>query len=715
MNSALLRPSNDETSNNNMFGKFRGFTLKPLPSPGTNHFGATNVAFVHPVTKITTDENDTSKVHPVRSAPPVPKPLSIAVQKNGINNNSIKSIAHNNGINNLKNGFNNVVSNSVAPALPPLNPGSTARPIISSPILEASTCDRKELQSPLKNSNGKMPTRAAPDVPTIDVTELPQVEVLINPVSKEKKTKESTLNRITSFLKKDEKTSEVNKSNNKINKISIDKSKLKNIEISSPIPIVDDSSDSEQLESQRTQIARAQSMRDTNMNSMKRTNITTFGSMRDGSKRPPSMVVNSRPTMPPPRPPAPPILTGLKINGMPGYQNPPPPKKVAFNEYDDCEASEAPLARISEDNSPNSPDNIYSVIDESPAPTPNQLLSPPHTSTSGSTESMGGLLSEIVNEIQHRNFDSIYIASTLKKKKKKADKSDDEPSYVNTSEFDETSSEDEYADSKMKSNASTTSSGYLRPSAINTVTPIARVAPSKPETNHVNLSSFKNYKNDKDSKPPDISAITFKGPVTSKKYDEVPKEVTQPKPAPVSYKPYHSTVNRTGSSYSSFKGSSAGKKDNNIDISDNKKKSLTNGISVVAPNLKNSTVAVKTNGTSTASVAITTTPTTKTASGKIGKNNTESAAVKPVIAAIHKPKPSAKPTISNKSKIDSDKIKTKPSDIKSSDVNGKIPLNSSNSNGSTNSNSKFLNAAARPLPGKVSNVASLQQKFENKS
>jgi hypothetical protein len=188
--------------------------------------------------------------------------------------------------------------------------------------------------------------------------------------------------------------------------------------------------------------------------------------------------------------------------------------------YDDC-------ADAGDEKITASTDNIYSVIEESPSP-PN-LLSPPVTSSSGSSESMG-LLGEIVNEIENRNFDSIYI-TTLKrdKSKEKAGDTDDEPTYVNTSEMDE-SQED--AEQEHDEDKSTTSSGYLRPSAINT--PVARVAPSAaaamPTIPTTNLSSFK-----PSNTAPNIAAISFEGPMASE-----PKKMA----GPTVYKPYHNTVNR---------------------------------------------------------------------------------------------------------------------------------------------------------------------------
>lgn len=533
MNSALLRTtstspidpnaaaaaSEPSMLNNNMFGHFKGFTLKPLPNSRALPAGATNVAFVHPVAKTVEDQG----VHgvPNRSAPPVPKPPQPNVPP--------------------------MVANA-APALPPFNPGSTARPLISSPILEASTCSAKELISPLRHNaekySDKHPVRQAPAPPPVAFTVLsqarPEVISAKEPPIRDKKITgkpNSTIQRIASFLKKEDKAP-------KVKPMSLDKDKLKNIEISSPIS-TSDLSDSEPT-SERSYISRTQSMREPSLTTdvVKRVNIPTFGSMRypGGSKRPGSVVGSSRPkSPPPPRPPAPPSITNMKIPGVPGYQNPPAPKKVAFsNEYDDCEAVEAaPLAKITEDISPTHSDNIYSVIDEYQRPKA-VIKSPKPVPLSSGGGGMG-LLGEICNEIENRNLDSIYSVSTLNRKKGATPET--HAPYVNTAEINDYG-ESEYTN--MKSNASTTSSGYLRPSAINA--PVARVAPvNKPVTETPpnkpignNLSSFRRKSDDVDqAKPIPVSMAVKPVNKTAGQIDKPPiatksviSATTVQKPAP---------------------------------------------------------------------------------------------------------------------------------------------------------------------------------------
>lgn len=415
MNSSLLRPSSD-VENNYLFGKFKGFTLKPLPDKTITN-SSPKVAYVTPVAKAVTEE---IHIVPSRDAPPPPVPKH-------------------QGVNAFIDKFNSINSNpTIPPALPPLNKGSTARPLISNPILETSTSDAKELPLTVKQQSNTLRSAPSPPSSVLNVDSLVP-DVLINPTSnvESKKPKDGTLSRIQSFLKKDKQPEKIHKQLK-----TIDKEKLKDIEISSPILITQVALNDEPAE-RKVNLNRAQSMRDPPSPPVVKPNLQSFGSMRQ--PRPKSIV--DRPTLPPPpRPSAP---TGSL-------------QKQASNEYDDCEAREV-----------NTPDNIYSVIEESP-------MSPPLQD--GSMESMG-LLGEIVNEIEHRKFDAIYIASTLKKKSP-----DDSPGYANVK-----TPEDEY---QTESNASTTSSGYMRPIAA----PVARIPPSQslnkmPSTTSSNsLSSFKSAK-----------------------------------------------------------------------------------------------------------------------------------------------------------------------------------------------------------------------------
>ncbi|CAH1169140.1 unnamed protein product [Phyllotreta striolata] len=449
----------------NFFGNFKGFSISPLkneepqpvrsaPSPPVK--GAT---YANAPQKPTDSDasNDKSSV-PTRAAPPAPKHPVTGLISNSIQKyNSFRKNA-------LSAGVSNVNDVSAAPALPPPNPGSNARPIISSPVLKNSTCTAKELVSPLRNA----PTAPTPPPPDYIEFNAPDdaPDALPSLPEEPKKPKEGTgtLNRITSFLKSSDKKPAVvpKPSQLKPNK-TINKEALRNIEISNPIPQTRIEIAATALpvekEAARSVVMRAQSMRTTKS---ERPRIQTFGSMRqpNGPKRPLSIPSGARPTSPPP--PRPPLDVPKEA------------PKAEEEKYEDQEEGASPTG-----------DNIYAVIEESPE---SPAKPPP------SNDSMG-LLGEIVSEIQNRNFDSIYSTSTLARKQKEAiDKekpsSESSQTYVNTASL-QYADNSEYSNmsGNLKSSDSSTSSGYILPSAVN--------VPVKQEPTNVSLSTFKSG-----SKPP---------------------------------------------------------------------------------------------------------------------------------------------------------------------------------------------------------------------
>lgn len=715
-----------------MFGKFQGFTLKPLQKDSGPILNGTKVAYVHPVTKA--QEEDLSvAVLPNKTAPPVPKPPSVARSQTQLKTSRP-----------LVNRTNTTVLPSKiesAPALPPLNPGFNPRPLISNPILEASTCTAKELMSPLKNASN-YPVRPAPTVPPVHIIDKPASSSSNSSLhienEKDKKLGSGTLQKIASFLKKDntleKKTATLPRNPSTKRSISIDREKLKNIEISAPIPQVETAETDSGTTSNRVSLNRAQSMRDPV--SPTRPNIHTFGSMRQpaNQKRPKSFVGTRPKSPPPPRPPAPPEITGLKIPGVPGYQNPPITKTTTVeNTYDDCEAVEAPLAHISEGNSPTSGDNIYAVIEESPRPVTKQTQ--PNTSADGM-----GLLSEIVSEIENRNFDSIYSAATLKKKKAAA-AAQSNASYANTSEIND-DAESEYSNMNPKSSASTTSSGYLRPSAINT--PIARVAPTKPEVSAYSTpnSTFSSFK------APEVKPQTNKPTVDSSNK--------------TAYKPYSAGLTRPGPFSSTYKNTI--NKEEKPPVSSNTIKD-NEKVATTKPILNRNKTPPQIQSLRTRSPSPKSTKTTKpltnnkttsdlvSSKGSTTTNNTNN-------ANSIKPKTPQKPTsVQTNNKLENNKTvnrqnsgdkllnkgttrlttgatnnmtNNKTNDVPSTNnivskflsnnneiTNNKLAGNNANNTTSTttatSANKTLLTNAARPQTGKASNVSSLQQKFETRN
>lgn len=376
-------------------------------------------------------------------------------------------------------------------------PDAPQRVEISQPVLEGTTsCAAKELiDAPLL-----LPTRPAPAAPCAATAPLP-VPDQIAPMPPHEPREYPTLTKIANIMR----NASVKSVNEKIRKPRIDREKLRGLEISNPIPQMEEEAVQERS---APAVQRAQSMREATPPRQP----LTFGSMR-GGKRPTSVHVPARPTSPPPRPPP----------------QPPQPGSKEYS-YDDClnllTEKQAPLAHIDEESSPTSANNIYAVIEESPpaaktskavrfteeryeVPKPAEPASLSHLVSekplSTSTESMG-LLGEIVNEIQSRNLDSIYSAGTLKRKKKEAE----ERRLKEAGRYENAQAEggdDVVAYQPSDVSSASSSNGYLSPKNINvpvTSAPAASVAvapalPTPPVT-----------QGETDSKLKDIDVANYK-------------------------------------------------------------------------------------------------------------------------------------------------------------------------------------------------------------
>ena len=545
---------------NNFFGQFKGFSITPLPSNNSSPSKFPSIpSRSQPAPCSLTTSGPSVHVKAPKSS------NNLAQTNNTVDSTELSSTTVSSAISSA-----NITATSIAPALPPANlPSATARPFISNPVLDATTCTAKELISSIPS----LPCRPAPDIPTNSAkvssstafsgSSSKPTRPLSSPNSlavggfpsqplEDKKTKENgssypTLTRLASFMMRQNsggvarsqsqnrgsaqsnekvKGKDKNKTTEsgtnslprthhygvKANKLQIDKETLRNLQISNPIPQQDIDIPQNVVpvrpapgppsplpfsDSSKQVVMRAQSLRDKGPLTQ-RPSIPTFGSMRQpsGTKRPTSIPAGARPTSPPPpRPPPPPskseeLTTG--IIGLPGYQNPPKVNPMEYS-YDDClnllSDASAPLANIDEESSPNSGDNIYAVIEESPpgsnrkkigqsfsppseyaAPVPpkstiasdnrslnskfeytspsfNEYKSPKPVENSisaGSLESVG-LLSEIVNEIQARNMESIYSTSTLGRKR---------DTKGNASDIDDVSSTVTATDSSVAGSAS---------------------------------------------------------------------------------------------------------------------------------------------------------------------------------------------------------------------------------------------------------------------
>lgn len=246
MNATLLKSNNcnDDSIKRELFGSFKGFSLKPLPMTKPSIVGALNVAYVHPVAKA---ESNNEHCIPSRAAP---LPPSANSPKKSQMNASPKSSPSSYRYQNINETARKTPETPIEVKLFASKSDAKERPKISNPVLENSTCSVKEMIA-AANSGQTNPIKPRPG----------QTKIFVEKLDGQASATEKT----------------------------IDKGSVKKLEISAPIKTFT--------------FGRSQSMRSPSTEKAPpKRNVLASGSMRypPGTKRP--SVVDRPKNPPPPRP-----------------------------------------------------------------------------------------------------------------------------------------------------------------------------------------------------------------------------------------------------------------------------------------------------------------------------------------------------------------------------------------------------------------------------
>lgn len=178
-NATLLKANeaNEDPIKRELFGNFKGFSLKPLPMTKPNIIGASNVAYVHPVAK---SETINEQCIPSRAAPLPPttnSPKKVPVKSSP--QSAPKSSPSSFRYQNINTSPKKTPETPIEVKLFASKSDAKERPKISHPVLENSTCSVKELIA-AANSSKNLPNNSNTLPKSNTMTSAPQKPSEVN-------------------------------------------------------------------------------------------------------------------------------------------------------------------------------------------------------------------------------------------------------------------------------------------------------------------------------------------------------------------------------------------------------------------------------------------------------------------------------------------------------------------------------------------------------